>query len=321
MVNFINEIEFEKLHDKELTSDHEPWKLRNNLHVHKIINKLFDENKLLRLICFNEYQHLEGVGKPLMDLEISKLPEKYPDLDHNYSVLLNHTIGKFQYHYLINGIFNFPYVTFDRAVTILSELGDLWEGYIINPYLMRYNNAVGMYYQLNITHINDYINDINGYVKKHTGYDLFYKATHDTIEEIVEEYPVLTKKNFVKLHTHKEPFSEYSNHHIGWNKLLQFWGENNDVKCKELDNYFEYYMENMGYTIWGVDWNLKTIDSARKFILYNPVNNDKLGPFNHMELDLSFNCIYTGGMNELTLTDEQVNDLRNGGYDFQFIKE
>lgn len=297
-----------------------PWDMRTNLLVHPIINELFLEDKFVKTICFDKTFKLSGVGKQISKTEIGKLPTFYPNLDHFYGVMLNENNIRLYDNlgYLVKGIFNFPYIKFKDALEIADETGNLWITYIINPYLMNYSGSIGMFFCLNTDHIEDTINDINGYVRKHTGYDLFYKPTNASdVNEIVEDYPDVSLKKFVDMHILDEPEDE---NHKGWNKLLRFWSENECVKCSELDNAVSYHYDNVGYIMWGIDWDLKTIDSSKKFIMVDNNTGEELGPFNHFELDLSYNCIYTGNHQQFELTPEQVNKFRKGVYDFRIVE-
>ena len=312
----INANEYERLFHEKMNNN-TSWKLRSNLCVDSFINDVFDENKFLRRIVFdNKYNilknenHHQGADifyKCIGDLDIS-------DFDHYYAVTFKSNVSHIDVPETISGVMNFPYINNDWSwiERFIDKTPNDWSVFIINPILMKYaKGSVGIF--LTPTYgKNNNISEFNGFVKSRTGYPLFFTYVNkENVEKIEFDKPKLTLEKYV------EEMKNIGNNR-GLSKLLDFWANNECVKVDSFEYSFNDYKDDLPFPIW-FDINFKEIKSFTQFKLVHEETGEILGPFHKFTLDKSFKLADTNN-GVLKLTDAQINDLIEGKYDFKLIE-
>lgn len=308
----INHEEYNRLFNSKMNKP-VPWILRSNLYVELFINDIFEENKFLYRIIFDDnYNFLKSQNTNksshtcIGDLEMS-------DFDHYYAISLKSGILHFDNPETISGIVNFPYINgnWDLIQEFINKVPSDWSVFIINPILMRYcEGSVGLFITPTYGN-NGNLSEFNDLVKSKTGYELFLEYVNNgKVNEIIFEKPNLSIENFVRdMKKHGK--------NKGLCKLLDFWIENDCVHVDSLDYSFMDYKNNLPYFVW-YDINFLLIKSYEPFELVHEENGDVLGPFNKFGLDESFKLAETNN-GVLNLSDNQINDLIEGKYDFKLI--
>ena len=299
--NLINQTEWEKLYELGVI-DSEEYKLDSRFRCNKILNKVVSEDKFLKRMLFDNIVYPLAImptkdnfhSKTIRDFEFGKTSknQSFNDLDHYQIIQFNQDWSNIEGIECFKGIFNFPY---NHDINLLfddfEEHGELWETYIINPRFLQYNSScIGVFYMLNVDHIEDLISSLNGYFIKLTGYPLFFKPTLDDIDEIKPIILELSRKNFIKPFMKENPSTET----IMFYKLLKFWAENECVTVEEFKTPYERYCDNIEHSLW-IGFNLKVIKSKIPFEFVHCETGDVLGPFTHFEYDPAFDCYYSNG--------------------------
>ena len=302
----INENEYNRLFNEKIGNE-TSWKFRNNLYVNSFINDIFEENKFLYAIIFDEEydilknnsdnKFLDGLGKYF---------------DHFYAVSLKENVSRIEQPEVITGIMDFPYIEWNSINPFINKLPDGWKIFIINPILMRYEkNTVGLF--LTPKYADDlFIDDCNSFIKLKTGYPLFLEyTTKENVPEILFHKPELTLESYV------EDMKKYGKNK-GLSKLLDFWADNDCVKVRSFEYSFRDYLENLPFSVWN-SIDLKEIKSYVPFELVHEETGEILGPFNKFNLDKSFKLADTNN-GVMQLNDSQIEDLIEGNYDFKLIE-
>ena len=181
--------------------------------------------------------------------------------------------------------------------------------FILNPILIRYDSTIGLF--LTPKYANDYhINECSEFVKLKTWYPLFLKYNSDPEIKIVYEKPDLSLKNYLN------EMKKYANG--GLSKLLDFWADNDCVSVNSFEVSFGDYMDNLSYNTWE-DINFKDIISTIPFEIINENTGESLGVFKRFNLDKTFKLADVD-YGILKLTDEELNNLLDGKYDFKLIR-
>ena len=301
----INEIEYNRLFNEKIDNK-TSWKFKSDLYVNSFINDVFEENKFLHAIVFdNEYDILKNnSNKGFLD---GLIP-----FDHYYSVSFKEKVSRIEQPEVITGIMNFPYIQWNTINEIINEIPVEWEILIINPILMRYvEGSVGLFVTPKYGD-NLFIDECNSFIKLKTGYPLFLEySDNEFVAKIHFDKPELTLDSYV------EDMKKYGKNK-GLNKLLDFWADNNCVTVTSFEYNFKDYKDNIPITIWhNIDF--KDIKSTTPFKLIHEDNGEELGPFNRFCLDKSFKLADTD-KGVLQLNDSQIEDLIEGNYDFKLIK-
>ena len=301
----INEIEYNRLFNEKIDNE-TSWKFKSNLYVNSFINDIFEENKFLHAIIFDsEYDILKNdSNKGFLDGLIH--------FDHYYSVSLKENISRIEQPEVITGIMNFPYIHWSAINEIINELPVEWEILIINPVLMRYaEGSIGLFVTPKYAD-NLFIDECNSFIKLKTGYPLFLEyTTKENVPKIEFNKPELTLESYV------EDMKNYGKNK-GLIKLLDFWADNDCVSVASFEYSFKDYMENLPFSVWH-DINFKEIKSYTQFELIHEETREILGPFHKFALDKSFKLADTDN-GVLKLSDNQINDLIEGKYDFKLVQ-
>ena len=299
----INENEYNRLFYEEIDNE-TSWKFKSNLYVNSFINDIFEENKFLYTIIFDEEYDILKNNRFLDELG------KY--FDHFYAVSLKENVSRIEQPEVITGIMDFPYIEWNTINQFINKLPKGWKLFIINPILMHYaESSVGLF--LTPKYADDlFINECNSFIKIKTGYPLFLEyTTKENVPEIHFNKPELTLENYVK------SMKKYGKNK-GLSKLLDFWVNNDCVKVHSFEYSFKDYQENLPYSVWH-DINFKEIKSATPFKLVHEETGETLGPFHKFTLDKSFKLADTNN-GVLQLNDSQIEDLIEGKYDFKLLQ-
>ena len=301
----INKNEYNRLFNEKIDNE-TSWKFKNNLYVNSFINDVFEENKFLHAIVFDsEYDILKNYSnKGFLDGLIH--------FDHYYSVSFKENVSRIEQPEVITGIMNFPYIQWSNINEIINELPIEWEILIINPVLMRYaKGSVGLFVTPRYAD-NLFIDECNSFIKLKTGYPLFLEYSNkEFVPKILFDKPKLTLESYV------EDMKKYGKNK-GLSKLLDFWANNDCVSVSSFEYGFRDYMDNLPFSVWH-DINFKEIKSHTPFELIHAESGEKLGPFHKFALDKSFKLAYTNN-GVLKLSDNQINDLIEGKYDFKLLQ-
>ena len=312
----INKNEYDRLFNLKM-NDSVPWILRSNLCVESFINDIFEENKFLYRIIFDDNynilkneNHNQGnnvFNKCIGDLEIG-------DFDHFHAVSFKKDISRVDVPETISGIVNFPYINGDWKwiQNFINKVPDDWSVFVINPILMRYvERTVGLF--LTPTYgKNNNITNFNEFIRSKTGYPLFLRyVNNDNVNEIYFDKPELSLENYIKE-------MKIIGKNKGLSKLLDFWYDNDCVNVDSFEYSFNDYKDNLAFSVW-FDINFKQIKSNVPFELVHEETGEILGPFNKFTLDKSFKLADTNN-GVLELSENQVNDLIEGKYDFKLIE-
>ena len=98
--------------------------------------------------------------------------------------------------------------------------------------------------------------------------------------------------------------------------MLNFWKDNEDVSIPLIENTYKYYLDVQPYRAYNEISFIKII-SKKPFKLVHEDKNQILGSFKEFTLDEVFKVIDTDN-GEFKLSDEQLDDLLKGKYDFTF---
>lgn len=301
----INEKEYKRLFDEEMDNE-TSWKFKSNLYVNSFINDIFEENKFLHAIVFDsEYNILKNDSKK------GFLDGLIP-FDHYYSVSFKENVSRIEQPEVITGIMNFPYIQWSAINKFINEIPLEWEILIINPILMRYvEGSIGLFVTPRYAD-NLFIDECNSFIKLKTGYPLFLEySSKEYVPRIQFDKPELTLESYV------EDMKKYGKNK-GLSKLLDFWANNDCVSVSSFEYSFKDYMENLPFSVWH-DINFKEIKSHIQFELIHEKTNEIIGPFHKFILDKSFKLADTNN-GVLKLSDDQINDLIEGKYDFKLVQ-
>ncbi len=298
----INEKEYNRLFNEKMDNP-TSWTLRNNLYIDSFVNTIFEENKFLKAIVFdNEYDILKN------DNSNRFIDDIISYFDHYYAVSFKENVSHIDAPEIISGIMNFPYINWNEIEKIILKIPRGWRVFIINPILMRYAKGSIGFFLTPKYHDNYYINECNEFIKSRTGYPLFLDYVNkNEVRKIQFNKPDLSLENYVKI------MKEYGKNK-GLDKLLDFWANNECVKVSSFESSFEDYQDNLPHLVWH-DINFKEIKSNIPFELIHEESGEKLGPFKKFNLDKSFKMadVDTG---ILELSDSQIDDLIEGKYNF-----
>lgn len=307
----VNETEYFRLlrEENDIAWDFEEWKIFYKwVGINNKLNNLFEENLFIyKLLCSPAYPNL--ISDKNEYGYIGKLDQF--SFDHTTSIQLRSDVSKISCPDTVTGIITFPY--FHEWSEIKDWIDKVPEEgysvYIINPILIFYGpGTVGLF--LTPKYCNgSYIELCNHYIIGLTGYPLFLTfSSDDTVDKIKHVDLELSKKNFVnKLY-------EKSGRNKSLLKMLNFWKDNKDVKIPFVEDQFEYYLDVQPYCSFNEITFIKII-SNKTFRLVHEDTNQVLGQFKEFSLDKAFNIIDTEN-GEFKLSDNELNDLLDGKYDF-----
>ena len=301
----INENEYIRLYNQKIDKE-TFWKFKSDLSVNLFINDFFDENKFLHSIIFDTQYNilknnsdnwfLDGLGKYF---------------DDSFSVSFKENVSLIEHPEVITGIITFPCIQWSTIDEVIHEIPDEWEIFIINPILMRYSKgSVGLF--LTPKYGDDFfIDECNSFIRLKTGYPLFLDySTKESVPEIHFFKAEFTLEGYV------EDMKKYGKNK-GLSKLLDFWINNECVSVVSFEYNFIDYKENLPFLVWhSIDF--KDIRSHVPFELVHEETGEILGPFLKFNLDIEFKLTETD-KGVLSLSQNQVDDLAEGKYDFRFV--
>ena len=289
--------------------DFEEWKLfYKYVAINKKLNDLFQPNPFLYKLLFspaysnlitdkNDYGHIG---------ELSEF-----SFDHTDSMQLRSDVSRISCADTVTGIITFPYFhDWDEVKDWIDKVPeDNYSVYIINPILLFYGaGTVGLFLTPNY-YGGYHIELCNHYIIGLTGYPLFLTfSMKEEVEEICYTDLELSKENYVK------ELYELSGKNKCLLKMLNFWKDNETVRIPLIEDRYEYYLDVQPYRCFS-EINFIKIYSKKPFSLVHEVSKKSLGPFKEFSLDNAFNVIDTE-KGEFVLSDEQLNDLLEGKYDF-----
>lgn len=301
----INEKEYNRLFNEEIDNK-TSWKFESNLYVNSFINDVFEENKFLYAIIFDEkYDILKNNSNNRFLNELRNY------FDHFYSVSFKQSVSRIEHPETITGIMNFSDIKWNEIIHIINNLPEGWEIFIINPVLMRYDKIIGLF--LTPEYADDiFIDECNSFIKLKTGYPIFLEYTNEKfVPEILFDKPELTLECYV------EEMKKYGKNK-GLDKLLDFWVNNDCISVYSFEYNFKDYKNNLPFSVWH-DIDLKEIKSYIPFELVHEETDETLGPFHKFTLDKSFKLADTNN-GVLQLNDSQIEDLIEGKYDFKLTQ-
>ena len=289
--NLINKENYNRLFKCEMENA-TSWKLRERICVNNIINQHFFKDKTLQEV------HNDIQNRKIKNLQIDSAL-----LDHIYYVNFQekhmNTIG------YLYGIMSFPYKKFEDILLILDKWSSsYWDIYIINPILMKYNATIGLF----ITPVKEeIISQYNSFIESLTGYKLFYTPTYKNTLPIVKN-------------TTKYEYSEWRDSLIDKDypemskKIIDFWNNNEEVKCPELENHYFEYMHNLDYI--NVDV-LSIIIKGKNIELTDLETGWSTGKCQSIGFDIkAFKCIDVDNK-MIELTDEQLKNFKKGKFELK----
>lgn len=318
---YINEKEYGKLKNELKRLQWEknimvPWDIRENLNVHPIINKIFSYNDDFRDFAGNlDFVKTKELRFQCINEDFDKL-FKIPGMfkDHNYWIKHNTHIEKIVGNF--TAFISFPYINFEIFEREAKELGLFWDIYIVNPLLMSYSSAIGVF--ISLKGVSEYaVNDLNGYVEGKTGYPLLFKYTKEDCDEI-------------KYREHNHSFEEFKKRSIHDNyeykimleKMYDFWHNNDNVSWESLENSYHKYWKNVSF--WVINSiNIGRLKCADGFRLVNTRTGQSSSVLKELEFDLAFDCYYDGRFlsSEVKLSEEDLKDLKEGNFELQICKQ
>lgn len=307
----VNEKEYFRLlkDENSLAYDFEEWKIFYKwVGINKKLNNLFENNPFIfKLLASHAYSNLIADKNEFG--YIGKLNQF--SFDHTSSMQLRSDACKVACADTVTGIITFPYFHNWQEIKdwIAKVPEDNYSVYIINPILLFYGlGTVGLF--LTPKYSNGYyIEACNRYIIGLTGYPLFLTfSSADRVDEIKYVDLKLSKVNFIN------EVYEKSGRNKSLLKMLKFWKDHEDVKIPFVEEQYEYYLDVQPYRAFKEITFIKII-SNKPFKLVHEDTNQILGTFKEFSLDKAFNIIDNGN-GELKLSDNELNDLLNGKYDF-----
>lgn len=297
-IQYMNDENYKRL-SKLKIEDKEPWDMRNNLPVNKNINKYFENDETLS--SFIDF---------LNQSKNKELSIPYGLLDHHYYVKFNNKDINYNFGHLY-GIMTFPYMNFEILGEIISSWDtNFWNLYIINPTLMKYQEGSGI--GLFITPISYYleISEYNGFFKSLTGYELFYLWTDsDKVNPITQDKEVWDISDWLERLNDKDFPKMYK-------KIVQFWFDNEEIKCHSLETSYFQFTHKMPYDIPSL---LMLTLKGPDFEMVNTRTGWTTGKCNEIMFDLkAFKCIDVD-RKEVKFTDEMIEDFKEGNFEFKML--
>ncbi len=289
--------------------DFEEWKIfYKYVGINKKLNNLFQNDSFIfKLLMGPAYSNLiKDKNDSGCIGELTRF-----SFDHTSSMRLRSDVSKISCADTVTGIITFPYFhNWEEIRDWINKVPeDNFSVYIMNPILLFYGlGTVGLFLTPKFYN-GTYVELCNHYIIGLTGYPLFLTFS---MEEKVDEI------NYVDLELSKENFVneiyELSSKNRGLLKLLNFWKDNDDVIIPSIEDSYEYYLDVQPYLIYN-EINFLKIISKKPFNLVHEDTNQILGTFKEFSLDKAFKVIDTEN-GEFNLSDEQLNDLLEGKYDF-----
>lgn len=308
----INANEYERLLQEEMNNK-TSWNLTDHICVDSFINDIFEENRFLYAIVFDkDYEILKNKNQ-LSAQDTDRFLENISQyLEHECAVSFKSNISQIEMPEVITGIISFPNIAWSDVEDYMLKAPAGWEVFVVNPILMKYKEAsIGLFLTPRYGN-GHFIGECNNFIQTHTGYPLFLEySTEEDIQKIHYNKPELTLESYV------EDMKKYGKNR-GLSKLLDFWADNECIKVESFESSFRDYKENLPHLIWH-DINFKQIKSLTQFELIHEETGEILGPFHKFALDKSFKLADTDN-GVLKLTDDQIDDLIEGKYDFRLIE-
>lgn len=309
----VNSKEYTRLMGQEHfdINDFEEWKIfYKYVPINKKLNNIFKSDPFIfKLLFSSSYPNL------IIDKNehgcIGELNRF--SFDHTSSMELCSDVSKINYADTIRGIITFPYFNgWEEIKNWIDKVPeDNYSVYIINPILLFYGlGTVGLFLTPKFSN-GAVIELCNRYIIGLTGYPLFLTfSMEDKVDEIKYVDLELSKENYIN------ELYELSDENKSLLKMLNFWNENEDVSIPYIEESYEYYLDVQPYLAYD-EINFLKIISKKPFKLVHEDTNQILGLFKEFSLDKVFKVIDTDN-GEFKLTDEQLNDLLEGKYDFTF---
>ena len=307
----VNENEYLRLlrEENEIAWDFEEWKIFYKwVGINKNLNNVFQNDPFIfKLLCSNAYSNL--IADKNEYGYIGKLNQF--SFDHTSSMQLRSDVSKISCPDTVTGIITFPYFhEWNEIKEWIDKVPeDNYSVYIINPILLYYGmGTVGLF--LTPKYCNGYyIEACNRYIIGLTGYPLFLIfSTEDTVDKIKHVDLELSKENFIS------ELYEKSGKNKSLLKMLNFWKDDEDVKIPFVENQYKYYLDVQPYRAFKEITFIKII-SNKPFKLVHEDTKQILGKFKEFSLDKAFNIIDNEN-GEFKLSDNELNDLLDGKYDF-----
>ena len=104
----------------------------------------------------------------------------------------------------------------------------------------------------------------------------------------------------------------------GLQKLINFWHTYNEVECGALESAYKKFQHIQAYSIYTENLNHIKVESEKPFQLVHETTGSILGEYHSFTLDGYFKVIDTD-TGEQELTDEELQMLTNGEYDFKMV--
>ena len=307
----VNKKEYFRLlrEENEFAWDFEEWKIFYKwVGINKKLNNLFEKNPFIyKLLCGPAYPNL--ISDKNKYGYIGKLDQF--SFDHTTSIQLRSDVSKISCPDTVTGIITFPY--FNDWVKIKEWIDkvpeDNYSVYIINPILLYYGiGTVGLFLTPKCCN-GYYIEACNRYIIGLTGYPLFLTfSSENNVDKIKHVDLELSKENFIS------ELYEKSGRNKSLLKMLNFWKDNKDIKIPFVEDQYEFYRDVQPYHSFN-DITFIKIISNKTFKLVHEDTNQVFGPFKEFSLDKAFNIIDTEN-GKFKLSDNELNDLLNGKYDF-----
>ena len=309
----VNEKEYFRIMAEENYNimDFEEWKIfYKYVAINKKLNNLFKNDPFIfKMLLSPSYSNLIADKNEHGCIgELTRF-----SFDHTSSMQLRSDVSKIIYADTITGIITFPYFhSWDEIKYWIDKVPeDNYSVYIMNPILLYYGmGTVGLFLTPKFYN-GEVIELCNHYIISLTGYPLFLTFSMEKeVDEINYVDLELSKENYV------DELYELSGKNKSLLKMLNFWKNNEDVSIPLIEDSYEYYLDVQPYMPYN-EINFIKIISKKPFKLVHEDTNQILGSFKEFALDKVFKVIDTDN-GEFKLSDEQLDDLLKGKYDFMF---
>lgn len=297
------------------------------------VNENNEKNPVLELPNFHMDNEVAEVLKSAPELDyffynrcgVTQInPEtgfRIPGSIRDHSKWIKFDEDKYPSFAFVQGLVSFPYRSLDNEYFLqdLTEVGENWEVWIINPKLLRYSGATGLFFTPKLYEGgiysrkagNIHVVDLNSYFEIRTGYPLFYKFSIRDIEPIEAE-----EKFDNSIHGYYNEMMEWEDIREEVKPALKFWYDNYPlVENSVLDRYYNNF--NKIGQLTSITMDLNKTSSSKLFQLYID-DQLVLDDLKWIEFDVNtFDCIYhNGGAYEVS--EDEKDKLLSGDYELKF---
>lgn len=310
----INAKEYEKLNKLQVNENNERNSILElpNFHIDKEVAEVLKSAKELDYFFYNR------CGVTQINPETGfRIPRSMKD----HSNWIKFDEDKYHSFAFVQGLVSFPYMSLDSEYFLqdLNRVGENWEVWIINPKLLRYSGAIGLFFTPKLyeggiysrKEGNIHVMDINSYFEIRTGYSLFYKFSIRDIE------PIEAEEKF------DNSINGYYNEMMEWEAIreevkpaLTFWYDNyplveNSVMDRDYNNF------NKIGQLTSITMDLHKTSSSKLFQLYID-DQLVLDDLKWIEFDVNaFDRIdYDKGT--YNVSEEEKEKLLSGDYELKF---